>query len=64
MMATQAGLGSSSNLFYLCFDASPTNAFHQTGTPAAPTNYWLSVTVQSFAGSNYFGWKSSATGLQ
>ena len=42
-------LGSSSNLFYLCFDASPTNTFYQTGTPAAPTNYWLSVTVQSFA---------------
>jgi hypothetical protein len=53
--------GSSSNLFYLCFDVSPTNTFHQTGTLTAPTNYWLSLTVQS-PGSNYFGWKSSATG--
>ncbi|MGD0259807.1 MAG: HYR domain-containing protein [Verrucomicrobiota bacterium] len=57
----QSWLGSSTNLDYLCFDVSPTNAFYQTGTLTAPTNYWLSVTVQSFTGSNYFGWKSSAT---
>ena len=54
-------IGGSSNLFYLCFDASPTNTFQQTGKPNAKTNYWLSVTVQSFAGNRYFGWKSSAT---
>jgi hypothetical protein len=45
------------NLYYLCFDVPTSNPFYQTGTPAAPTNYWLSVTVQ---GTNYFGWKSSA----
>src|ERR1017187_3016747 len=50
-----------SNLYYLCFDASPTNTFHQTGTPTAKTNYWLSVTVESSTTSLYFGWKSSAT---
>ncbi len=50
-------LGSSSNQFYLCFDVYPTNSFYQTGTTNSPTNYWLSVTVQSSA--CYFGWKSS-----
>jgi|GEM_PF-1255986 len=55
-------LGSSSNLYYLCFDASPANTFYQTGTATAPTNYWLSVTVQSTASTTpyYFGWKSSS----
>src|ERR1017187_4190039 len=49
------------NLYHLCFavplPSNPTNTFYQTGTPAAKTNYWLSVSVQ---GTNYFGWKSSA----
>ena len=51
-----------SNLLYLSFDASPTNIFYQTGTPTAPTNYWLSVTVHSYASNpSYFGWQSSVT---
>jgi hypothetical protein len=54
-------LGSSIILYYLCFDVSPTNVFIQTGTSSAPTNYWLSVTMQSANSSLYFGWKSSAT---
>ena len=54
-------LGSSSNLFYLCFDASPTNTFYQQGTTSAPTNYWLSVTLESPGTTPHFGWKSSST---
>ena len=50
------------NLYHLCFSVPPpsnlTNTFFQTGSVTRPTNYWLSVTVQ---GTNYFGWKSSAT---
>ncbi len=51
--------GYSSNLYYLCFNIDPSHSFYQTGTPTARTNYWLSATVQSPAGGDYFGWKSS-----
>ena len=55
-------LGSSSNLYYLCFNAETNNLFHQTGTQAAKTNYWLSVAVQSTdpVYQSFFGWKSSS----
>ena len=54
--------GASTNLYYLCFDAFPTNEFIQMGTPNVPTNYWLSV--MDIANPNaprplYFGWKTS-----
>ena len=57
-----AALGGSTNLYYLCFFPDPANIFRQAGTPNTPTNYWLSVTVQSSfpAGPIYFGWKSSS----
>ncbi len=52
--------GGSINLYYLCFFPDPANVFTQTGTPNAPTNYWLSVTVSStLPAPAYFGWKSS-----
>ncbi|HTY87197.1 MAG TPA: hypothetical protein VMB80_07005 [Candidatus Acidoferrum sp.] len=53
--------GSSTNLYYICFNVDPANAFLQTGTQNNHTNYWLSVTVfQSATGVNqFFGWKSS-----
>jgi hypothetical protein len=55
-------MGSSTNLDQICFQVPPANSFSQTGTPAAPTNYWLSVTVHALAEpAHYFGWKSSAT---
>jgi hypothetical protein len=55
--------GGSTNLYYLCFYAFPTNEFYQMGTPNAPTNYWLSV--MDIANPNaprplYFGWKTSS----
>jgi hypothetical protein len=55
--------GSSTNLYLLCFQASPTNVFIQMGTTAQPTNYWLSVSDVSGPGSRpfYFGWKTSTT---
>jgi hypothetical protein len=55
--------GDSTNLYYLCFYAFPTNLFTQTGTPNVPTNYWLSVSYvgNPFSGpSLYFGWKTSS----
>jgi hypothetical protein len=52
--------GGSSNLYYLCFFPDPANVFRQAGSPNAPTNYWLSVTVSSaLPAPAYFGWKSS-----
>ena len=55
-------VGSSTNLYYLCFFPDPANTFTQGGSQNVPTNYWLSVTVQpSAAGGGYpFGWKSSS----
>lgn len=55
-------LGSSTNLFYLCFFPDPASAFSQAGTPNQPTNYWLSVTVTPSIPTAPidFGWKSSA----
>lgn len=52
--------GASTNLYYLCFY--PTNPFVQTGTPNAPTNFWLSLTETDpqATGPFYFGWKTSA----
>jgi hypothetical protein len=53
-------LGQSSNLFYYCFWPDAATAFHQGGSPNAPTNYWLSVSAQGTAGvGSTFGWKSS-----
>lgn len=54
-------LGGSTNLYYLCFFPDPANIFTQSGSPNQPTNYWLSVTVQSSspAAPIDFGWKSS-----
>jgi hypothetical protein len=54
-------LGGSTNLYYLCFFPDPANIFRQSGSPTQPTNYWLSVTVQSSspAAPIDFGWKSS-----
>jgi hypothetical protein len=57
-------LGGSTNLYYLCFKIDdPAAAFRQTGNPQVPTNYWLSVYVQSSIVGNpfNFGWKTSAT---
>lgn len=57
-------LGSSTNLHYLCFNAFPTNIFVQTGSPNAPTNFWLSVSEIPAPGSgppSFFGWKTSST---
>ncbi len=56
--------GGSTNLHYLCFNAFPTNVFVQTGTPNAPTNFWLSVSEIPGPGTShpfYFGWKTSST---
>jgi HYR domain len=50
--------GQSTNLYYLCFF--PANPFKQTGSPNQPTNYWLSINVQTSPGFPYdFGWKTS-----
>ena len=55
-------LGGSANLYYLCFKIDPATAFPQTGTAQVPTNYWLSVYVQTTVGNPFnFGWKTSAT---
>lgn len=57
-------IGASTNLYYLCFNAFPTNVFVQTGTPNAPTNFWLSVSEIPGPGSgppSFFGWKTSST---
>ena len=56
-----AALGSSTNLYYLCFFPDPANTFTQGGSQTVPTNYWLSVSVQSSIQTApiYFGWKSS-----
>jgi hypothetical protein len=54
--------GTSTNLHYLCFNAIGTNVFKQTGTPNAPTNYWLSVSEIPGPGTGnpfLFGWKTS-----
>jgi len=52
--------GNSTNLYYLCFFPDPANIFKQAGSPNQPTNYWLSVSVQSSPlGAEPFGWKSS-----
>lgn len=56
--------GYSTNLYHLSFNAFPTNIFVQTGTPNAPTNYWLSVSeLQGTLPPNafLFGWKTSST---
>jgi formylglycine-generating enzyme required for sulfatase activity len=54
-------MGASTELYQLCFQADATNTFTQTGTLTSPTNYWLSVAVQSTAGlDSYFGWTTSA----
>jgi hypothetical protein len=54
--------GASTNLYYLCFNAFPTNVFYQMGGPNSPTNYWLSVEDISGPGPVplYFGWKTSS----
>lgn len=53
-------MGTTTNLYYICFNVDPANAFPQTGTQSRPTNYWLSVTVQPSTGNGQpFGWKSS-----
>ncbi len=55
---TPAILGPDTNIYSFCFF--PTNPFVQQGTTAAPTNYWLSVNVQTTAGTQMlFGWHSS-----
>ena len=55
--------GTSTKLYYLCFTPDHANTFYQRGTANAPTNYWLSVNVQTApAGPPFdFGWKSSIT---
>ena len=55
--------GNSTKLYYLCFTPDPASTFYQGGTANAPTNYWLSVNVQSSpAGPPLdFGWKTSVT---
>jgi hypothetical protein len=51
-------LGPDTNVYYLCFY--PKNPFRQTGTAAAPTNYWLAVNAQTTAGNQQlFGWHTS-----
>jgi hypothetical protein len=58
---TTVPLGGSSNLYYLCFYPDPANIFRQGGSPNQPTNYWLSVTVQTSPTAQFdFGWKSSS----
>ena len=54
-------VGTTTNLYYLCFNMDPANAFTQMGTQSSPSNYWLSVTVQpsTTGGGQPFGWKSS-----
>jgi hypothetical protein len=53
-------IGGSMNLYYLCFYPDPAGSFQQTGTATVPTNYWLSVSAQTTAGTpSLFGWKSS-----
>jgi HYR domain len=53
-----ANLGVDTKVYYLCFY--PTNPFVQQGTATRSTNYWLSVSVQTTAGSGTaFGWHSS-----
>jgi hypothetical protein len=50
--------GYGTDINYLCFY--PSNAFVQTGTAAAPTNYWLSVSEQPGPGFSLpFGWMTS-----
>ena len=54
--------GNSTKLYYLCFTPDPASTFIQRGTPNAPTNYWLSVNVQTApTGVLDFGWKTSIT---
>jgi hypothetical protein len=54
--------GNSTKLYYLCFTPDPASTFYQRGTPNAPTNYWLSVNVQTApTGVLDFGWKTSIT---
>jgi hypothetical protein len=49
------------NLYYLCFTPPATNRFVQSGSTAAPTNYWLTVStqVQGVGDATQFGWKLS-----
>lgn len=51
----------STNLYYLCFSPPLTNRFVQSGSPAAPTNYWLTLStqVQGVGDATQFGWKLS-----
>jgi HYR domain. len=49
--------GTDTNVYYFCFF--PKEPFVQQGTVNAPTNYWLSVNVQTAAGKQ-FGWHTSA----
>ncbi|SPE50652.1 hypothetical protein SBV1_1190022 [Verrucomicrobia bacterium] len=52
-------LGPDTEIYYLCFF--PTNPFVQQGTSAVPTNYWLSLSAQTTAGTAmYFGWHNSS----
>jgi hypothetical protein len=51
-------MGLDTNVYYLCFY--PKNPFVQQGTATATTNYWLSVSAQTAAGSQQlFGWHTS-----
>jgi hypothetical protein len=61
--ASVNNIGPDTNVWYYCFF--PANPFYQTGTPAAPTIYWLAAYAQGIGfGPQYFnapqyGWKTT-----